>query len=138
MVKTNGRRISHNDKNLHLWEQWDGWIPTRDVMVERTSDEEVFANSTRDLGHRLQLGYTLGGLPFFVEGQDLEKVNVVTGVKGSGKSHLSKVLLMQLIAQGGPCIVFDINRSATDSRVLGFMIQRQRSTVQERPSTRCK
>jgi DNA helicase HerA-like ATPase len=35
---------------------------------------------------------------------------VVTGVKGSGKSHLSKVLLMQLIAQGAPCIVFDINR----------------------------
>lgn len=110
MVKTNGRRVSHNDQNLHLWEQWDGWIPTRDVMVERTSDEEVFANSTRDLGHRLQLGYTLAGQPFYVEGQDLEKVNVVTGVKGSGKSHLSKVLLMQLIAQGGPCIVFDINR----------------------------
>ena len=35
-------------------------------------------------------------------GHDLEKVNVVTGVKGSGKSHLSKVLLLQLIEQGAP------------------------------------
>ncbi|HXV42440.1 MAG TPA: DUF87 domain-containing protein, partial [Anaerolineae bacterium] len=110
MVKTNGRRLSPGEMNLNRWEQWDGWIPTRDVIVERTSDEEVFANSTRDLGHRLQLGYTLTGQPFYVEGQDLEKVNVVTGVKGSGKSHLSKVLLMQLVHQGAPCVVFDINR----------------------------
>jgi DNA helicase HerA-like ATPase len=110
MVKTNGRGARRRTLDLNHWEQWDGWIPTRDVTVERTSDEEVFANATRDLGHQLQLGYTLTGQPFFIEGQDLEKVNVVTGVKGSGKSHLSKVLLLQLIAQGAPCVVFDINR----------------------------
>jgi DNA helicase HerA-like ATPase len=102
---TNGRRV-----DVNRWEQWDGWIPTRDVTVERTTDEEVFANSTRNLGNPLQLGYTIGGRPFLVEGQDLEKVNVVTGVKGSGKSHLSKVILMQLINSGAPCVVFDINR----------------------------
>ncbi|MCC6454678.1 MAG: ATP-binding protein [Caldilineaceae bacterium] len=97
-------------QELNRWEEWDGWIPTRDVIVERTPDEEVFANATRDVGHRIRLGYTLAGRAFHVEGQDLEKVNVVTGVKGSGKSHLSKVILLQLIAQGAPCIVFDINR----------------------------
>ncbi|HET7088029.1 MAG TPA: DUF87 domain-containing protein [Anaerolineae bacterium] len=93
-----------------VWEQWDGWIPARDVDVLRTDDQEVFANSTRDMGHRLRLGRTLAGTDFFVEGQDLEKVNVITGVKGSGKSHLSKVVLLQLIAQGAPCVVFDINK----------------------------
>lgn len=92
------------------WEQWDGWIPARDVEVFRTDDREVFANSTRDLGHRLRLGRTLAGHDFHIEGQDLEKVNVITGVKGSGKSHLSKVVLLQLIEQGAPCVVFDINR----------------------------
>ena len=92
------------------WEQWDGWIPARDVDVFRTDDQEVFANSTRDMGHRLRLGRTLAGTDFHVEGQDLEKVNVITGVKGSGKSHLSKVVLLQLIAQGAPCVVFDINK----------------------------
>ena len=35
------------------WEQWDGWIPARDVDVFRTADHEVFANATHDLGHRL-------------------------------------------------------------------------------------
>jgi len=93
-----------------LWEQWDGWIPARDVEVFRTDDREVFSNSTRDLGHRLRLGRTLAGHDFFVEGQDLEKVNVITGVKGSGKSHLSKAILLELIAHGAPCVVFDINR----------------------------
>ena len=55
------------------------------------------------VGHPLlSLGQTLGGQEFYIEGQDLEKVNVVTGVKGSGKSHLSKVILLQLIEQGCP------------------------------------
>ncbi len=92
------------------WEQWDGWIPTRDVDIYRTDDAEVFDNTTHDLGHRLRLGRTLGGHRFFLEGQDLEKVNVITGVKGSGKSHLAKVILLELIEQGAPCLVFDINR----------------------------
>ncbi|MEW5989075.1 MAG: ATP-binding protein [Chloroflexota bacterium] len=92
------------------WEQWDGWIPARTVDVYRTDDQEVFANSTHDMGHRLRLGRTLAGQDFQVEGQDLEKVNVITGVKGSGKSHLSKVILLQLIEQGAPCVVFDINK----------------------------
>ena len=97
-------------REVNRWEAWDGWIPNRDVVVERTTDEEVFANVTRDLGHRLYLGRTLAGRDFHIEGQDLEKVNVITGVKGGVKSHLSKVILLQLIAQGAPCIVFDINK----------------------------
>jgi hypothetical protein len=92
------------------WEGWDGWIPARDADIYRTRDEQVFANATRNLGHPLSLGQTLAGHNFQVEGQDLEKVNVITGVKGSGKSHLAKVILLQLIARGAPCLVFDINR----------------------------
>ena len=107
-VRDSGSALSRRE--INRWEAWDGWIPARDVIVERTSDEEVFANATRDLGNRIRLGYTLSGHEFHVEGQDLEKVNVITGVKGGGKSHLSKVVLLQLIAQGAPCIVFDINR----------------------------
>jgi hypothetical protein len=97
-------------KDQVLWDEWDGWIPTRDIEITHTPDTEVFANCTRDGGNLLCLGKTLGGADFFVEGQDLEKVNVITGVKGSGKSHLAKVILLELIARGAPCLVFDINR----------------------------
>ena len=92
------------------WEEWDGWIPARDVDIFRTGDEEVFANATTNKGHHLYLGRSLAGHSFHIEGQDLEKVNVITGVKGSGKSHLAKVVLLQLVEAGAPCIVFDINR----------------------------
>ena len=92
------------------WDQWDGWIPTRDVEVSRVSDRELFDNSVADLGNPLHLGDTLRGRPFNIEGHYLEKINIVTGVKGAGKSHLSKVLLLELINAGAPCVVFDLNR----------------------------
>ncbi|RMF85648.1 MAG: DUF87 domain-containing protein [Nitrospinota bacterium] len=92
------------------WNQWDGWIPTRDVIITKTEDEEVFANCIGDLGNPLHLGKTLSGRDFFIEGRTLEKINIITGVKGSGKSHLAKVILLQLIKHGAPAIVFDLNR----------------------------
>ena len=94
----------------HHWDQWDGWIPIRDVEVQRVSDQVLFENCIDDLGNPLHLGQTLRGQPFFIEGHYLEKVNVITGVKGSGKSHLSKVVLLELINAGAPCVVFDINK----------------------------
>ncbi len=96
--------------DAHVWDQWDGWIPTRAVVVERTRDDEVFANCLSDYGHLLRLGQTPLGRDFLIEGQNLEKVNIITGVKGAGKSHLAKVILLRLIEQGAPAIIFDINR----------------------------
>jgi hypothetical protein len=92
------------------WDQWDGWIPTRDVEVSRIADQELFHNCIDDLGNPLHLGETLRGRPFSIEGHYLEKVNVITGVKGAGKSHLSKVMLLELIKAGAPCVVFDLNK----------------------------
>jgi uncharacterized protein len=92
------------------WDQWDGWIPIRDVEVTRVSDQELFENCIDDLGNPLHFGQTLRGEPFFIEGHYLEKVNVITGVKGAGKSYLSKVVLLELINAGAPCVVFDLNK----------------------------
>src|SRR5437868_9664421 len=49
------------------WDQWDGWIPIRDVEVTRVSDQELFENCIDDLGNPLHLGQTLRGEPFFIE-----------------------------------------------------------------------
>jgi hypothetical protein len=43
-------------------------------------------------------------------------VNVITGVKGSGKSHIAKHLLLALAEAGVPCIVFDINGEYINSK----------------------
>jgi DNA helicase HerA-like ATPase len=37
------------------------------------------------------------------------RLNIITGKKGTGKSHLSKLLVLGLASQGGLCIVFDVN-----------------------------
>lgn len=92
------------------WDRWNGWIPTRDVEIKRVEDKELFANCIEDCGHPLYLGRTLQGKPFWIEGRSLEKVNIITGVKGSGKSHLAKALLLRLIDHRAPCVVFDINK----------------------------
>lgn len=92
------------------WDQWDGWIPHRDVEVTRAPDSELFENCIELLGNPIEIGYTLRGQPFRIEGRHLEKINIITGVKGCGKSHLAKVILLELMQLGAPCIVFDINR----------------------------
>ncbi|MBS7623076.1 ATP-binding protein [Candidatus Bathyarchaeota archaeon] len=37
------------------------------------------------------------------------RLNIITGKKGVGKSHLSKLLILSLIKNGAPCLIIDIN-----------------------------
>jgi DNA helicase HerA-like ATPase len=37
------------------------------------------------------------------------KLNIVTGKKGTGKSHLSKLLVLGLVDNKAPCVVLDVN-----------------------------
>ena len=92
------------------WDRWDGWIPSRDVEIERIHHRELADHCIENQGNLLQIGQTLDGETFALEGRSLEKINVITGVKGSGKSYLAKVLLLELMGKGGPCIVFDMNK----------------------------
>jgi hypothetical protein len=117
-VSLNGNMVSE-ERNLKVaitkirrtllsngeWDQWDGWIPHRDVEVFPVPDDEMFRQCVELLGNSLELGYTLRGKPFRVEGRHTEKINIITGVKGSGKSHLAKVIKLELIERGAPCIV---------------------------------
>jgi hypothetical protein len=84
---------------------WDGILPGWDAEIFPTSPP-----IPETPGPKIFLGRTLEGKEFSPGGRALEKVNVIVGAKGSGKSHLAKVILLGLIRAGAPCLVLDLNR----------------------------
>jgi uncharacterized protein len=93
------------------WLTWNGWIPTGEIEIVRVEDQELLSRcGLLDPRHPLRIGSTLDGEDLAIEGRLFEKVNIITALKGMGKSHLAKVLILQLIERGMPCVVFDINK----------------------------
>ena len=93
------------------WSIWNGYLPSRNVTITRVTDEELFANcGLNSPPHSLVLGRTLDGREFSIAGRAFEKINVVTALKGMGKSHLAKVLILQLVKRNQVAVVFDMNR----------------------------
>jgi|YelNatPaOPRAMG01_1025707.scaffolds.fasta_scaffold06425_4 hypothetical protein len=58
----------------------------------------------------LNIGYLKDGAPLHIDLTDLDgSLTVIIGRKGTGKSHLAKILLVNLVEHGARCIVFDLN-----------------------------
>jgi hypothetical protein len=91
------------------WNAWDGWIPTRHVDIQLIEANTLLDNVMPTALFPLQSFASFDGTSIEINGPRLNMVNVVTGVKGSGKSHLAKHLVLALSARGIPCVVFDIN-----------------------------
>src|SRR5207247_4553138 len=57
----------------------------------------------------LKVGYNDGD-PIQIDASGLDGgLNIITGRKGTGKSHLAKLLLLSMAGQGAPCVVLDVN-----------------------------
>src|SRR5207253_4173443 len=57
----------------------------------------------------LKVGHNDGD-PVQIDASGLDGgLNIITGRKGTGKSHLAKLLLLSLSGWGAPCIVLDVN-----------------------------
>jgi uncharacterized protein len=95
------------------WASWDGWIPTRHVNVQRVDADSLLRNVMPQPRVPLRNFVSFDGTPLAIEGPRLNMVNVIAGVKGSGKSHTTKHLVLALAGQNVPCIVFDINGEYT-------------------------
>lgn len=91
------------------WCNWNGWIPTRNVDVTLTDAATLLGNVMPEPHHPLHSFASFEETPFQLDGPRLNMVNVVTGIKGSGKSHLAKHLVLALSESQVPCIIFDIN-----------------------------
>lgn len=95
------------------WRNWDGWIPTRNVELTQIQADDLLGNVLPEGDFSLRRFATFNESDIQLDGPGLNMVNVVTGVKGSGKSHLSKHLVFALSDTNVPCIVFDINGEYT-------------------------
>lgn len=89
---------------------WEGWIPTRLVKIEELTNQSVIKNIiiTDELKFPLDI-CEFDNQNLSMDATKLDMINVITGVKGSGKSHTAKNILLRLTKLGVPCIVFDIN-----------------------------
>jgi DNA helicase HerA-like ATPase len=95
------------------------WLPSRSKSnVKRlpTASLLTLAKINEDLP--VQLGETKELSQFTIDARALDgKLNIVTGKKGTGKSHLSKLLVLGLIDHGAMTVILDLNGEYT---YLGF------------------
>lgn len=88
------------------------WIPSRVYSrVRRLRITELNEFLGRTGIYPIKIGRTRGEREDFeIYAEDLDgKLNIVTGKKESGKSHLSKILIKTLVQHGAFVIVFDLN-----------------------------
>jgi len=95
--------------NQNIWQPWDGWIPTRNVEITRIEASDLLNNVLPNPLLPLPSFARFNSSPIQIDGPRLNMVNVIAGVKGSGKSHLAKHLVNGLSSSNVPCIVYDIN-----------------------------
>ncbi len=86
------------------------WLPSRAVgRVERVPGAELSSIIGGD-GPTIRVGRTTDGHPVGLPLSALDgSLTLILGKKGSGKSHLAKLLISGLVESGAYSIVFDIN-----------------------------
>ncbi len=63
----------------------------------------------------IKLGETQDSSPLVIDASQLDgRLNIVTGKKGTGKSHLSKILALGLVDYGATVVILDLNGEYTN------------------------
>jgi hypothetical protein len=88
-----------------------GWLPSRSHSVIRKLSTQCLLEIIQAKGELpIVLGKTKDSSPLMVDASSLDgKLNIITGKKETGKSHLSKLLVLSLIHYGATVIIFDLN-----------------------------
>ncbi|MEM3068897.1 MAG: DUF87 domain-containing protein [Nitrososphaerales archaeon] len=89
----------------------DSWLPSRvTTKATRLSISELFSLTKREGYRMISIGITNSGEVFHVNAEALDgRLNIITGKKGTGKSHLAKLIVSKLVEYGAYVIVFDLN-----------------------------
>lgn len=94
---------------------WSSWLPSRsNSTIVKLSAASLFSmiNLAGDLP--IAIGDAKDGTALTVDARCLDgKLSIVTGKKETGKSHLSKLLVLDLVDFGAGVVVFDLNGEYT-------------------------
>ncbi|MBM3897195.1 MAG: ATP-binding protein [Thaumarchaeota archaeon] len=91
------------------------WLPSRvSSKVSKISLKELFATVGRQGRRAIELGKGRSGEDFEILAETIDgRLNIITGKKESGKSHLAKMLSSSLVELGCFVFIFDINDEYT-------------------------
>jgi len=87
------------------------WLPSRThSVISKLPIEKLMEIAGVTRNFPINLGETMELTPITIDASNLDgKLNIITGRKGTGKSHLSKLLVLGLIEHGATVIVLDLN-----------------------------
>ncbi|MEM2915316.1 MAG: DUF87 domain-containing protein [Candidatus Bathyarchaeia archaeon] len=106
-------RCSISDKTLDLNVSWaPSRIASRTRKIEPRKLFELLGIGRK---RPILIGESESGYDLRIDADALDGgLSIITGRKGTGKSHLSKLLVLGLINYGAPCIVLDVNGEYTN------------------------
>jgi hypothetical protein len=92
------------------------WLPSRSKSgIKKFPISSLLSNMRENGNLPINIGETKENSCFTINAHDLDgKLNIVTGKKGTGKSHLSKLLVLGLIDYGAKVVVLDLNGEYTN------------------------
>ena len=95
------------------------WLPSRSKSgVTKIPINSLLAHVGGNKELPINIGETKDGSPLSITAHDLDgRLNIITGKKGTGKSHLSKLLVLGLVDYKATVVVLDLNGEYTG---LGF------------------
>lgn len=96
------------------WEPWQGQIPSRQAAVQLVPDFDL-ARRVSPMKPRCPLRpfVHMGAASIIWDGMQTEGTTVITGNRGSGKSHTAKQMVISLCGAGVPVFVYDFNAEFT-------------------------
>ena len=91
------------------------WLPSRSKSgINKIPINSLLAHAGGKAELPINIGVTKDGAPLNITAHDLDgRLNIITGKKGTGKSHLSKLLVLGLVDYKATVVVLDLNGEYT-------------------------
>ena len=91
------------------------WLPCRSKSgITKIPVNSLLGHVGGNDGLPINIGETKNGSPLNITAHDLDgRLNIITGKKGTGKSYLSKLLVLGLVDYGATVVVLDLNGEYT-------------------------